>query len=43
MALQTVEPKNLQQITLQLDASTVVGTTREMVHQEWQDLDRLLV
>lgn len=41
-ALQTVEPKDLQGITLQSDTSMVHGF-EEPVRQEWLDLDRLLV
>jgi hypothetical protein len=42
MALETVQSKNLQQITIYLGttSATLVGET---VRQEWQDLDRLLL
>ena len=40
MSLQTVESENLRQITIHPYATTLTGTA---VHQEWQDLDRLLV
>ena len=42
-ALQTVESKNLQQITIRLHTATLRGLTEETDHLEWQDLDRLLV
>jgi hypothetical protein len=44
MALQTVESKNLQQITIHYP-TILTGTIEEAVHQaqEWQELDRLLV
>jgi len=42
-ALRTVGSKHLQHITIRLHTATLRGTTEEMDHREWQDLDRLLV
>ena len=42
-ALRTVESKNLEQITVRPDADTFVRTIKEPVHQQWHDLDQLLV
>lgn len=42
-ALQTVESKNLQQITIRLHIATLGNSTEETGHREWQDLDRLLI
>jgi len=42
-ALQTVESKNLQRITVRLYTVTTEDPVEEMVRQEWLDLDRLLV
>ena len=41
--LQTVKSKDLQQITLWPDTTTSVNMTKGMIHQEWLDLDHLLV
>jgi hypothetical protein len=38
-ALQTVQSKNLQQITIH----SLYGISANLVRQEWRDLDRLLV
>jgi len=40
MTLRTVESKTLRHITIQ---PTTADTIEETVHQEWQDLDRLLL
>ena len=42
-ALQTVESKNLQQITIRLHTATLMNSAENTDHREWQDLDRLLV
>ena len=41
MTLQSVKPENLQSISIQYDGC--LETIEEEFHQEWQDLDRLLV
>ena len=41
--LQTVESKNLQQITIYPYSSPLGSLAEQTDHQEWQDLDRLLV
>jgi len=42
--LHTVEPKNLQRLSLELPRrSAIEDTTWETVHQEWLDLDSLFV
>ena len=44
MSLRTVKPPNLRQITLTMDPFIVFfGPVGEEIHQEWQDLDHLLV
>ena len=43
IALQTVESKDLQRITLWPDISTSVDAVEGTVCEEWQNLDRLLV
>ena len=40
--LQTVESKDLQEITLQTDHVALMRGIEEWVLQEWEDLDRLL-
>jgi hypothetical protein len=42
MALQTVQSENIQQITIR-PRVTFANQFGETVHQEWQDLDRVLV
>jgi len=41
-ALRTAVFKSLQQITIRTDDTTLMIPIREMIHQESQDLDRLL-
>jgi len=42
--LHTIGPKNLQHLSLELSHCSVIeDTTWETVHQEWLDLDSLLV
>ena len=41
--LQTVKSKNLQWITLRPDTTTSMNMTKGMIHQEWLDLNHLLV
>ena len=43
MALQTVESENLREIIINLDAPTSGHPLDGMDHQEWVDLDRLLL
>jgi len=43
MALQTLESKNLQRITIRLYTVTTEEPIEETVLQEWLDLDRMLV
>ena len=43
MALQTIESKKLQHITIHLYNTTLEDPVEEMDHREWQDLDHLLV
>ena len=43
MALQTVESKDLQWVTLRPDIPTSVDVIEGTVREEWQDLDRSLV
>jgi len=42
-ALQTVESRDLQDITLQSDHAALIHGFEEQVLRQWQDLDRLLV
>ena len=42
MTLRTVEPRNLESITIYVDEN-LPGTIEEEARQEWKDLDRLLV
>ena len=41
-ALQTVQPKNLQQVTIH-PSTLPRGNPGEIDHRDWEDLDRLLV
>ena len=43
MALRTVESKDLQQIVLRPRVTTFANTVPELIHREWQDLDRMLL
>jgi len=42
-ALQTARSRNLQRISLELPCRLIEATVWETVHQEWADLDQLLV
>jgi len=42
-ALRTVEPKDLQDITLQFNHTSLMHGFEGPVRQQWEDLDRLLV
>ena len=42
-ALQTVESRDLQHLTVQPPPNTFINETEEQVRRQWQDLDRMLV